>query len=315
MGWARPAAVAPTYLSRRARNATRGRNRRPGGKWAFQSGAHNADATDVIRRMTVALLALGSFALPFAGTASPASAAGTLRLARTMDRTIGSYHTTSGTSESFSTPGIADISGDGVPEIVVAGMDGTVVAYKSDGSVRWSTHVANAAIEASPVLADVGGDGIRDVVIGAMDGSVVWLNGPNGAIVHRYRDTPSLACQPGVYCKPRGFFGTPSWPTSTAMVLPEIIASSWDHQLYALAPQRNALVPPVPRGHQLVEPGRGRHRQQRQQRDHHRRRSLCRRITSRRRRLHLGAPLERHGLPRLPEIPARTGDLVQPRGC
>src|SRR6478735_12744881 len=132
----------------------------------------------VIRRLTVVLLALGSFALPFAGTPSPASAAGTLRLARTMDRTINPYRSTSGTSESFSTPGIADISGDGVPEIVVAGMDGTVVAYESDGSVRWSTHVANAAIEASPVLADVGGDGIRDVVIGAMDGSVLWLNGP-----------------------------------------------------------------------------------------------------------------------------------------
>src|SRR3954454_19354084 len=87
VGLARPAAAAPTYLSRRFRNATQGRNRSPRGKWAFQSGARNADAKGVIRRLTVALLALGSFALPFAGSASPASAAGTLRLARTMDRT------------------------------------------------------------------------------------------------------------------------------------------------------------------------------------------------------------------------------------
>ncbi len=187
----------------------------------------------MIRRLTTVLVALGSIAVPLVHSAPAASATGTLRLARVMDRTINPYHPTSGTDESFSTPAIADITGDGVPEIVVAGMDGTVVAYESDGSARWSTHVANAAILASPVVADVGGDGVADVVIGAMDGSVSWLDGPTGRIVHRFADTPSLACQPGVYCKPRGFFGTPAVADLDGDGVPEIIAPSWDHQLYA----------------------------------------------------------------------------------
>lgn len=187
----------------------------------------------MIRRLTTVLLALGSFALPFAGSTPSASATGTLRLARVIDRKINTYHSTAGTNESFSTPAIVDISGDHVPEIIVAGMDGTVIAYRPDGSVRWSTHVANAAILASPVVADLGGHGVRDVVIGAMDGSVIWLNGPTGKIVRKFRDTPSLACQPGVYCKPRGFFGTPVVADLDGDGKPEIIAPSWDHQLYA----------------------------------------------------------------------------------
>lgn len=179
------------------------------------------------------LIALGSVTLPLATSPAPASAAGTLRLARVMDRTLSPYHASAGTSESYSTPAIADISGDGIPEIVVADNDGTVVAYRPDGSVRWATHIANAALLSSPVLADVGGDGRRDVVIGVMDGSVAWIDGPSGGLVHKFWDTPSIACLPGVYCKPRGFFATPVVADLDGDGAPEIVAASWDHQLYA----------------------------------------------------------------------------------
>jgi len=187
----------------------------------------------MLRRLALCALALSCVGLPLALSTSPASAAGPLRLVRTMDRTLSTYYPTLGTSESFSTPAVGDITGDGTPETVVAGNDGNVFAYRADGSVLWYQHVANAAIEASPALADVGGDGRSDVVIGAMDGSVVWLDGPSGIVAQRFWDTPSLACQPGVYCKPRGFFATPAVADLDGDGRPEVVAASWDHQLYA----------------------------------------------------------------------------------
>ncbi|HEY4377681.1 MAG TPA: VCBS repeat-containing protein, partial [Acidimicrobiales bacterium] len=194
-----------------------------------ESGADGPVAS--ARRLAV----LGAVALSSVGiVASPAAAAGpgTLTLVRTLDRTVTSWGPNTGTDEAFSTPAVSDVNHDGTPEIIVAGNDGVVTAWRTNGTRMWATNVGGP-VDSSPSVVDINGDGNRDVLVGTMAGTVVYLNGPTGAIVHTFHDTPSEACAPGVYCKPRGFFATPVASDLDGDGKPEIIATSWDHQLYA----------------------------------------------------------------------------------
>ena len=95
---------------------------------------------------------------------------------------------TTGTNRSPS-PAIADMNGDGFPEIVVAGTDGAVYAYDRTGALvapwtgaRFST-LPNAATESSPVVADINGDGKSDVIIGDDNGSLAALSGADGSML------------------------------------------------------------------------------------------------------------------------------------
>ena len=186
--------------------------------------------------VAAATVALVGVAAPVAeGTPPRLAAYGSapaLGVAQTFDHTISSWGPTTGTDEAFSTPAVGDIDGDGVPEVVVAGNDGVVTAWTTDGRVRWSTQVGGPVLS-SPTLADVNGDGRRDVVVGTMSGTVVEIDGPSGRILRTFTDVPSEACAPGVYCKPRGFFATPVVVDLDGGGRPEIVAPSWDHQVYA----------------------------------------------------------------------------------
>jgi Subtilase family/FG-GAP-like repeat/FG-GAP repeat len=95
------------------------------------------------------------------------------------------------------TPAVADIDGDGKPEIVATTYSGTIYVIESDGSVRpgWpvrlpdvpscpldgstptglcmsTTSILDRGAFASPVLADLKGDGKLDVIQAAFDGYV-----------------------------------------------------------------------------------------------------------------------------------------------
>jgi len=120
------------------------------------------------------------------------------------------------TSEPYATPAIGDLTGDGVPEIVVAyggysdePTPGGVRAFQKTGANTWSqlwsfqlsipgvsTHVLS-----SPALGDVDGDGVLDVVFGALDLKVHALKGTNGQAIAGFpvlvydsvRGAPALA--------------------------------------------------------------------------------------------------------------------------
>ena len=120
------------------------------------------------------------------------------------------------TSEPYATPAIGDLTGDGVPEIVVAyggysdePTPGGVKAFQKTGANTWSqlwsfqlsipgvsTHVLS-----SPALGDVDGDGELDVVFGALDLKVHALKGTNGQAIAGFpvlvydsvRGSPALA--------------------------------------------------------------------------------------------------------------------------
>jgi hypothetical protein len=65
-------------------------------------------------------------------------------------------------------PALGDLDGDGKLEIVVALFDGTVRAYRHDGTELWKYDYAQGAVLAGgePALGDVTGDGKIDVVFG-----------------------------------------------------------------------------------------------------------------------------------------------------
>jgi hypothetical protein len=153
----------------------------------------------------------------------------------TWDDYMGNFTGRGGVTESFSSPAVGDITGDGIPDIVVAGMDGDVVARRTDGSEIWRKNYDGWGVQSTPLLKDLSGDGRNDVLLGLMGGRVVWLDGLTGNVQRTYTNQPSGICPPGTdpYCKLPGAFGTPSVADITGDGIDDVIASNWDHQIYA----------------------------------------------------------------------------------
>ncbi len=72
-----------------------------------------------------------------------------------------------GSQVRFSSIALGDLTGDGLPEIVVGGKDGIVHAYTGAGVELWTFDTGDMAIEGKAVIADVDADGDPEVVIGA----------------------------------------------------------------------------------------------------------------------------------------------------
>ncbi len=67
----------------------------------------------------------------------------------------------------LSSPGVADLDGDGAQEILI-GREGRLSAFRPDGTVKWSAPVTGR-IWASPVVGDFIGDAKLEVVVAARD--------------------------------------------------------------------------------------------------------------------------------------------------
>lgn len=98
----------------------------------------------------------------------------------------------------FSSPTLADLTGDGKLEILAGGDDGNLHAIRHDGTILWTYQVANAinpyvaqptatsVIRGAPSVGDLDGDGDMEIVIGVgTTGSAQLYDRPdvNGALV------------------------------------------------------------------------------------------------------------------------------------
>jgi PKD repeat protein len=92
----------------------------------------------------------------------------------------------------FPPAGAADLTGDGVPEIVVETDNGLaadrfrVIAFRGDGSRLWSTGLGRT-LTSAPAFGDLDGDGRNEVVVllrpsGGLGATLVVLNGLTGAV-------------------------------------------------------------------------------------------------------------------------------------
>ncbi len=75
-------------------------------------------------------------------------------------------------------PALADLTGDGRPEVILALSDGKLYVYGADGGLLpgWPVSIGDAAdtygnhvFDSSPVVADLDGDGQLEIVVGAYD--------------------------------------------------------------------------------------------------------------------------------------------------
>jgi len=90
----------------------------------------------------------------------------------------------------FSTPGLADVDGNGTLEIGFGGFDRNVFLLNANGSVRYYYHAADT-VWSSPTFADANGDGLLEMFIGTDITQNKRLNPPtkNGGYIYALRTT------------------------------------------------------------------------------------------------------------------------------
>ncbi len=101
----------------------------------------------------------------------------------------------------FSSPGLGDLDGDGVLDVVVgtgaAKVEGRVLALSgATGQTLW-THEVRGEVVGSPAMADVNGDGTLDAVIGGRDVQMWALDGRTGEQIWAF-ETGAWTASPAV---------------------------------------------------------------------------------------------------------------------
>lgn len=97
-----------------------------------------------------------------------------------------------------SSPVIADVSNDGILEVVVGSDDGYLYCYSGmDGKEVWSFY-AGGEIKSSPAAADVDNDGSKEVIICASSGYIYCLSGDSGNPIWQYQTEGSINSPPAI---------------------------------------------------------------------------------------------------------------------
>ena len=184
------------------------------------------------RALSGLLAAALAFAIPMTGVA-PAAAAGPPKFGgASWTQALGPTH--------LSSPVIADVNGDGHPDVVTADLSGML--HVLDGRTGrdlpgWPQPVQvipgqTVAVESSPTVADLDNDGRREIIVGSgtidipgQQGGAVAFNA-NGSVRWRIR-TLRIAGENGVV-------GTPAVGDVNGDSFPDVVFGSFDHRIYVV---------------------------------------------------------------------------------
>ena len=159
----------------------------------------------------------------------------------------------------FSSPALADLNGDNLPDIVVGTNKGYVVAIRNNGAVLWVRDVAPAfgmpagthEIASSPAVADIDNDGLPEIVVGV--GATADQCGPvhHGGMIVLENDGSIRSGWPrqsydqnGDGCRD-SIYSTPALINLDNDPQLEIVAGGFDKRLYAWNPD-GSLLPGFP---------------------------------------------------------------------
>lgn len=116
-----------------------------------------------------------------------------------------------GASVRGSSVALGDLTGDGVPDMVVGGSDGRLHAYTGTGQPIWSLPLGAASIEGKAAIGDLDGDGSNEVVVGL--GSTFTPQAPGALYVLEHTGAVRCSFTPGSFNNnniPSGIVSSPS---------------------------------------------------------------------------------------------------------
>lgn len=87
--------------------------------------------------------------------------------------------------------GIADVNGDGIPDVVAGGTNASQAQGRvyglngANGNQLWSYTTAGSSAYAIAQIDDVNGDGIPEIAVGTFNGAFYIMNPVNGSVLHQ----------------------------------------------------------------------------------------------------------------------------------
>lgn len=155
------------------------------------------------------------------------------------------------TGDLWSSPAVADVTGDGVPEVIVGGgVSSSLQVYNLDGSTRALIDVGgvdqrahSGGVQASPVIKDLNGDRVNDVLVGSTANvlSAYSLRGGSGSTRLWSRQDGPL-----VQGGPTGFLATPALGYLQGDA-PSVVTASWGQALGANNAENGSGLPGWPK--------------------------------------------------------------------
>jgi hypothetical protein len=130
---------------------------------------------------------------------------------------------------------LGDLTGNGIPDLVVGSNDGIVFAYRGDGTLLWQYDTGNAVIVSKPAIGDINQDGYNEVVVGI--GSTYTPNAPGGVVALSHNGALLWRFVSGDFNGdgvPDGVFVSPALADVNGDGYLEIIYGGWDAYLRVL---------------------------------------------------------------------------------
>jgi hypothetical protein len=139
-----------------------------------------------------------------------------------------------GSNSMWSSPAVADVTGDGQPEVIVGGMNSIARVYNlASGRIHElnpggaNLQTGHGATHPSPAIADLNGDGVSDVVIANTGGRLAAYSVRNDVVAPMY----NRYVEPAFVGAIEGMIATPAIGYIDDDTVLDVVTSSWGQTL------------------------------------------------------------------------------------